>query len=115
MLAYTTLGVTDFEGAKVFYEALLGVIGAKYVFGNERIALYGTDVIPEDDGADVEPGDAFGMLLAHHQAKWPLASLRIHPTQQVPKGPRETTSPAWAAFVLAKKNETMLLELYSTD
>ena len=45
------------------------------------------------------------MLLAHHQAKWPLASLRIHPTQQVPKGPRETASPAWAAFVLAKKKK----------
>ena len=58
MLAYTTLGVTDFERAKAFYEALLGVIGAKYVFGNERIALYGTDVanpmlavcIPYDEG-----------------------------------------------------------------
>ena len=42
MLAYTTLGVTDFERAKAFYEALLGVIGAQYVLGNERIALYGT-------------------------------------------------------------------------
>ena len=50
MLAYTTLGVTDFERAKAFYEALLGVIGAKYVFGNERIALYGTDVCKPDAG-----------------------------------------------------------------
>ena len=44
MLAYTTLGVTDLKRAKAFYEALLGVIGAKYVLGNERLALYGTDV-----------------------------------------------------------------------
>ena len=44
MLAYTTLGVTDFERAKSFYEELLGVIGAKCVLGNERIALYGMDV-----------------------------------------------------------------------
>ena len=45
MLAYTTLGVTNFERAKTFYESLLSVIGAKYVLGNERIALYGTDLL----------------------------------------------------------------------
>ena len=69
MLAYTTLGVTDFEGAKAFYEALLGVIGAQYVLGNERIALYGTDVsnpmlavcIPYDGG---EPSAGNGTMVA---------------------------------------------------
>ena len=44
MLAYTTLGVTDFERANAFYAALLSVIDAGHVMGNERIALYGTDV-----------------------------------------------------------------------
>jgi len=44
MLAYTTLGVADFERAKTFYAALLDVIGADYVMGNERIALYGKDM-----------------------------------------------------------------------
>jgi len=44
MLAYTTLGVADFERAKTFYAALLEVIGADYVMGNERIALYGKDM-----------------------------------------------------------------------
>jgi len=44
MLAYTTLGVTDFERAKTFYATLLDVIGAHYVMGNERIALYGKDM-----------------------------------------------------------------------
>ena len=44
MLAYTTLGVADFERAKTFYAALLKVIGADYVMGNERIALYGKDM-----------------------------------------------------------------------
>ena len=39
MIAYTTLGVNNFEAAKTFYSDLLGVIGAKYVLGNERIAL----------------------------------------------------------------------------
>ena len=44
MLAYTTLGVSDFEQANAFYAALLGVIGANYVMGTERIALYGKDM-----------------------------------------------------------------------
>ena len=44
MLAYTTLGVNDFERANAFYSSLLGVIDAGHVMGNERIALYGTDV-----------------------------------------------------------------------
>ena len=44
MLAYTTLGVTDFERANAFYAELLSVIDAGHVLGNERIALYGTDV-----------------------------------------------------------------------
>lgn len=44
MLAYTTLGVTDFERANAFYASLLSVIDAGHVMGNERIALYGTDV-----------------------------------------------------------------------
>ncbi len=58
MLAYTTLGVSDFERAKSFYEQLLAVIGSQFVLGNERIALYGHDVtnpmlavcIPYDEG-----------------------------------------------------------------
>ena len=44
MLAYTTLGVSDFEQANACYAALLGVIGANYVMGTERIALYGKDM-----------------------------------------------------------------------
>ena len=44
MLAYTTLGVNDFDRAKTFYATLLGVIGADLVMGNERIALYGKDI-----------------------------------------------------------------------
>ena len=34
MLAYTTLGVTDFERANAFYASLLGVIDAGHVMGN---------------------------------------------------------------------------------
>ena len=69
MIAYTTLGVNNFEAAKTFYSDLLGVIGAKYVLGNERIALYGRDVsqpmlsicIPYDEG---EPSAGNGTMVA---------------------------------------------------
>ena len=69
MLAYTTLGVSDFERAKSFYEQLLAVIGAQYVLGNERIALFGHDVtspmlavcIPYDEG---EPSAGNGTMVA---------------------------------------------------
>ena len=44
MIAYTTLGVSDFERGKHFYSTLLSLIGADYVLGNERIALYGTSL-----------------------------------------------------------------------
>ena len=44
MLAYTTLGVTDFERANAFYASLFSIIDVGHVMGNERIALYGTDV-----------------------------------------------------------------------
>ena len=69
MIAYTTLGVSDLEAAKTFYSSLLGVIGAEYVLGNERIALYGYDVsqpmlsicIPYDEG---EPSAGNGTMVA---------------------------------------------------
>ncbi|MEK9989287.1 MAG: VOC family protein, partial [Halieaceae bacterium] len=69
MLAYTTLGVADFEKAKAFYAALLSVIDANYVMGNERIALYGKDIdnpmlavcIPYDEG---EPSAGNGTMVA---------------------------------------------------
>ncbi|MAA84697.1 MAG: glyoxalase [Halieaceae bacterium] len=69
MIAYTTLGVANFDRAKKFYDDLLGVMGVKYVMGNERIALYGTDVhnpmlavcIPYDEQA---PSAGNGMMVA---------------------------------------------------
>ena len=69
MIAYTTLGVSDLGAAKTFYSSLLGVIGAEYVLGNERIALYGYDVsqpmlgicIPYDEG---EPSAGNGTMVA---------------------------------------------------
>ena len=37
MIAYTTLGVSDFDAAKTFYSNLLGVIGAEYVLGTNAL------------------------------------------------------------------------------
>ena len=42
MLAYTTIGTTDLDRAVAFYDALLAEIGAKQLFGTERIKFYGT-------------------------------------------------------------------------
>ena len=42
MLGYTTIGVNDMERAEAFYGALLGELGAKQLFGMDRIKFYGT-------------------------------------------------------------------------
>ncbi len=42
MLGYTTIGVNDMDRAVAFYDALLGEIGAKQLFGLDRIKFYGT-------------------------------------------------------------------------
>jgi len=42
MLAYVTLGANDIEKARAFYSALLGEIGAKELFNNNRLYFYGT-------------------------------------------------------------------------
>ncbi len=42
VLGYTTIGVNDMERAEAFYGALLGELGAKQLFGMDRIKFYGT-------------------------------------------------------------------------
>lgn len=42
MLAYTTLGTSDLDRAIAFYDVLLAEIGAKQLFGMDRIKFYGT-------------------------------------------------------------------------
>lgn len=42
MLGYTTIGVNDMDRALGFYDALLAEIGAKQLFGQDRIKFYGT-------------------------------------------------------------------------
>ena len=42
MLAYTTIGTSDMDRAVAFYDELLAVIGAKQLFGMDRIKFYGT-------------------------------------------------------------------------
>ncbi len=42
MLAYTTIGTSDMDRACAFYDALLAEIGAKQLFGMDRIKFYGT-------------------------------------------------------------------------
>lgn len=42
MLGYSTIGVNDMDRALAFYDALLGEVGAKQLFGVDRIKFYGT-------------------------------------------------------------------------
>ena len=42
MLGYVTIGVKDMGRAEGFYNALLAEIGAKQLFGQDRIKFYGT-------------------------------------------------------------------------
>ncbi len=42
MLGYTTIGTSDLDRACAFYDALLAEIGAKQLFGQDRIKFYGT-------------------------------------------------------------------------
>jgi catechol 2,3-dioxygenase-like lactoylglutathione lyase family enzyme len=42
MIAYVTLGTNDMQRALGFYDALLAEIGAKRLFGMDRIQFYGT-------------------------------------------------------------------------
>jgi len=42
MLGYTTLGTSDMDRAVAFYDGLLAEIGAKQLFGMDRIKFYGT-------------------------------------------------------------------------
>jgi predicted lactoylglutathione lyase len=44
MLAYMTFGTNNKEKAVKFYETLLGEIGAKQVFSNERLVCFGTEM-----------------------------------------------------------------------
>ena len=42
MLGYVTIGVNDMDKAVHFYDGLLSEIGARQLFGQDRIKFYGT-------------------------------------------------------------------------
>ena len=42
MIGYVTIGTSDMAKATAFYDALLAEIGAKQLFGMDRIKFYGT-------------------------------------------------------------------------
>lgn len=41
MIGYVTLGSNDKDKAAAFYDALMGVIGAKRIFNNDRLIFSG--------------------------------------------------------------------------
>lgn len=46
MIAYVTIGTNDLGRAGTFYDAVLGVMGAKRIFAGDRIIDWGTGVGP---------------------------------------------------------------------
>ncbi len=42
MVGYVTIGTKDMDRACAFYDALLAEVGAKQLFGMDRIKFYGT-------------------------------------------------------------------------
>lgn len=42
MIGYVTIGTSDMERSLKFYDALLAEVGAKQLFGQDRIKFYGT-------------------------------------------------------------------------
>jgi len=42
MIGYVTIGTKDMDRSVAFYDALLAEVGAKQVFGMDRIKFYGT-------------------------------------------------------------------------
>ena len=42
MLGYVTIGTSDIDRACAFYDGLLGEVGARQLFGQDRIKFYGT-------------------------------------------------------------------------
>ncbi|HSG88319.1 MAG TPA: VOC family protein [Pseudomonadales bacterium] len=69
MIGYVTIGTRDMEKACAFYDALLAEIGAKQLFGMDRIKFYGTGpgapmlavCIPYDEGT---PSPGNGTMIA---------------------------------------------------
>ncbi|MDZ7826363.1 MAG: VOC family protein [Gammaproteobacteria bacterium] len=69
MIGYVTIGTRDMDKACAFYDALLAEVGAKQLFGMDRIKFYGTGpgapmlavCIPYDEK---EPSPGNGTMVA---------------------------------------------------
>lgn len=80
MIGYVTIGTSDMARATAFYDALLGEIGAKQLFGQDRIKFYGSGpgapmlavCIPYDEQAQ-QPGN--GTMVAIPVAKDRIAAV----------------------------------------
>ena len=110
MISFSSRGVGHLGCTILPYDGFFGVMGVKYVMGNERIALYGTDVhnpmlavcIPYDEQA---PSAGNGTMVA-----FPVPTLSVlHEIYQISEdkggakdgapGPRLADSPTHYAYV----------------
>ena len=47
MIGYVTIGANDVEKAKAFYDAVLGELGGKRTWANDRLQGYGAGAGPQ--------------------------------------------------------------------
>ncbi len=99
MIGYVTLGTNDLPRAITFYEKLLGTLGAKRVFENDRGVAWGTGptspglgVVTPFDGKPATRGNGTMVALAVDSkekvdACYRLA-LELGGTDEGPPGPR---------------------------
>ena len=101
MIGYVTLGTNDFAKATAFYEKLLGEIGGKRVFGNERMVMFGAGqgqpmlaVCKPNDGKKASFGNGTMVALnvgSEDAVKKVYAkALELGGTDEGPPGPRGT-------------------------
>ena len=105
MIGYATIGVSNMESGLAFYDALLGEIGAKQLFGMDRIKFYGTGegpmlavCIPYDEQA---PNPGNGPMVAFAAASPEIAdklhakALSLGGTDEGAPGWREASGAGW--------------------
>ncbi|MCB1645060.1 MAG: VOC family protein [Pseudomonadales bacterium] len=102
MLGYVTIGVKDMDKAIAFYTELLAPLGAKKLFGMDRIAFIGADmgspmlaVCLPYDGNEQHPGN--GNMLAFNAGSREMVdqlyakAIELGATDEGPAGERMPT------------------------
>lgn len=109
LFTHVVLGTNDLPRAQVFYDAVLGTLGAKRVMDRETSTLYGTLAGPEFmitkpiNGAPATTANGGTVSFAAHSRRavdaFHKAALANGGTDEGLPGPRPFTPTAYAAYV----------------